>query len=189
MILEERKDIPRWEWYYQASTLWNVRWLDRYITWQGRARFIKWKTLKQHLSDGYWSLSLCRNGKPEVFKTHTLLCRTFIPNPENRKEVNHKNGIRNDKRLENLERCTHAENITHSYRVLWQRPWMLWVKWKDNPLSKPIYQFTKEWKLLKRRDTGIDIQNRLWFHKGNIAMVCRWERNQANWYIWKYKPF
>ena len=68
-------------------------------------------------------LHLCRLGYEYVnlncvSKTiHRLVAITFIENIDNKKEVNHINGIKHDNRIENLEWCTRRENIKHSYKT------------------------------------------------------------------------
>lgn len=72
------------------------------------------RVLKPSNSLGYRTVGV--NGI--TTKVHRLVCSHFLPNPENKRCVNHKNGIKHDNRLENLEWVTHQENFDHAYEVL-----------------------------------------------------------------------
>lgn len=63
---------------------------------------------------GYLKASLTKNGKTKYTSIHRVVAETFIPNPENKKQVNHKNGIKHDNNLDNLEWCTPSENAYHA---------------------------------------------------------------------------
>lgn len=74
--------------------------------------------LKQKKDVGYWRVALHKSGVIKYLLVHRLIALHFIPNPKNKPQINHKNGVRDDNRLENLEWCTTSENGLHSYRVL-----------------------------------------------------------------------
>lgn len=72
----------------------------------------------QRDTHGYLVVFLCKKGKAKQHPVHRLVAENFLgPCPEG-SEVNHKNGIKADPRLENLEYVTRSQNATHSHRVL-----------------------------------------------------------------------
>jgi hypothetical protein len=106
------KDIPYYENLYQISNLGNIKSKDKkrgnsfgYIL---KGKYLK-QTLKKH---GYYEIGLCKNAKYKNFKVHRLVLFAFIG--ESRLDCNHKNGVKTDNRLENLEYCTRSENIKHA---------------------------------------------------------------------------
>lgn len=68
--------------------------------------------------DGYLVCNLRINGKRVTRSQHRLLAIKYLPNPDNKTQVNHKNGIKHDNRLQNLEWSTSSENMLHSSHVL-----------------------------------------------------------------------
>jgi len=133
------KDIPGYEGKYQVSNLARVKSLPQRIRYQHyngveMFRLTYEKILKQRLNHGYpyISLHLGLTGEYKTHKVHRLIAEAFIPNPENKRCVNHKNGVRDDNRLDNLEWATHSENNLHAFRVLKKQA----ARGEDSGMSK-----------------------------------------------------
>jgi hypothetical protein len=116
---EEFRDIPGWEGYYQVSNLGTVRSIPRTVVSRtGKVYNRKGKVMSQHYSkDGYKVVDVTKEGRNRTLGVHRAMALAFISNPNNKPMVNHINAKRDDNRLDNLEWCTNAENIQHSFNL------------------------------------------------------------------------
>lgn len=114
--MEIWKEIIGYEGIYEVSNFGKVRSLDKLVNhWRGGKRIKKGKILSCINNKGYLRVQL-NNFVPKIYMVHRLVCGAFIPNPNNKPQVNHLNGIKSDNRIENLEWCTASDNIKHAYK-------------------------------------------------------------------------
>lgn len=106
----------------------------------------KEKILKPYISRGYYQVSLCIDGKYRHFQVHRLVAEAFIPNPENKPQVNHIDGNKLNNDISNLEWVTRSENQLHAYKTGLQKP----LKGEENILSKTILQLDLEGNYIKK---------------------------------------
>jgi hypothetical protein len=118
--MENWKPIKGYEGWYEVSDLGNVRSVDRKVDFvDGRYATYKGQLMKQSKHyHGYWIVNLFKNKKQSTKFVHRLMAEAFIPNPNNKQVVNHKDGDKANNKLSNLEWVTQLENITHSITVL-----------------------------------------------------------------------
>lgn len=139
--------------------------------------------LKKH-RDGYLCISLSKNGEPKMFQVHRLVAKEFIPNPENKPQVNHINAIRYDNNVENLEWCTNSENQIHCRRVTG------YVESEETRKKRSINTTRRN---IENHATAIPINvNGMWFknlkeaslfhgkHKGYFAELIKRRRTNEN---------
>jgi hypothetical protein len=100
---EKIKFVRGYEEFYSITTLGRV-WSNRYSRW-----------LKPWISSkGYEQVTLMVDGKVANPTVHKLVADAFIPNPQNKPQINHKNGNKKDSRVSNLEWVTSRENLQHA---------------------------------------------------------------------------
>jgi len=104
--------------------------------WRCRNNYIIFRKGKYLSPDktkkGYLRVNLTKNNFLKWFSVHRLVAEAFIENPLNLPQVNHKNGIKNDNRVENLEWITQSENTIHSFKTGLQKG----LKGEKHPRSK-----------------------------------------------------
>lgn len=125
---EEWRPVVGFEDGFEISSYGNVRSVDK-MTRDGR--FWKGREIKKHRAgQGYLRAVLCVDGKSHHLYIHRLVADAFIPNPDGKPEVNHKDGNKHNNIVSNLEWVTKSENGLHSYRELGRKP-------SRNTLGKP----------------------------------------------------
>jgi len=109
------KSISEYENLYSVSNLGRVKSHKRKVRNRHGFRFCREKILSNTNNGvGYLICGLSKKGKRKNFLIHRLVCYSFLDSDLNKTIVNHKNGIKTDNRVENLEWCTQMENIKHS---------------------------------------------------------------------------
>jgi hypothetical protein len=132
------------------------------------------KPMENH--KGYLYVNLYdEEGKIKKFRVHRLVAEAFIPNPENKPQVNHKNGNKHDNRVENLEWVTNVENYRHA---------------AEKGLTKPtvsVVQYTLDGEYVAEYSSITEASKAVGGRDCQISQCCRMLVNTAYGYVWRYK--
>ena len=136
------------------------------------------KELKGYIrKDGYVIISLSKGGKKYKCYLHRLVAETFIPNPDNLPQVNHKDEAKTNNCVSNLEWITPKDNCNYGTRNERQ----------GLGHSKPIEQYDLDGNLIKEWDSAAQVERDLGFNHQNISKCCLGQQKTAYNYKWRYK--
>ena len=127
--IEVWKPIPGYEGLYEASSQGRIRtaegkttssaWADRRV-WQQRIMKQKWHKRKNGKHEDA-RVCLWKDGKEKTYLVSRLVAMSFLPMPFDKLTVNHIDGNPSNNRIDNLEWCTHQENVQHAFDTGLQR--------------------------------------------------------------------
>ena len=144
--------------------------------WYKAGRFKEVKQSKH--ATGY--LGFHFNGKTML--SHRFIAACFIPNPNNYSQVNHKNEIKTDNRVENLEWCDAKYNVNYGSRNEKSSK-----KRINHPkLSKKVRQYTQNGEILAEYQSVSEVERQLGFANTHISDCCLGKLKSAYGFIWRY---
>lgn len=192
---ETWKQISGFEGLYEVSNLGRVKSLERTIIRPGNYHKVVHETiLRPWDCKGYEQIWLC-NENGRIHKSiHVLVATAFIPNPQQKKCVDHIDGNRKNNRVDNLRWCSYKENSNfelvrkHISESIAGEKHPFWgKKGVDCHNSIPICQFTKSGVFIRSFDAIMDAYRETGISFSNISAACRGDRLTAGGFVWKYK--
>lgn len=185
MRKEVFKDVFNYEGLYQISNYGRVKSLERKsIFYCGlRKEYLKRRVKEKFLSfnksnNGYIQVCLTKNGKCKTFILHRLVAQAFIPNPENKPQINHIDGNKENNCVDNLEWCDASENMQHASKT---------GLLKSN-VKRSVNQYDLNGNFITTWDSITDFLKAkgLNIKSSNITSCCRGNKKSAYGYKWKY---
>lgn len=162
--------------FIEASNLGIIRTKDRVVTGKdGKKYHIKGHVLRQRLRpDGYMDVTLSMNGKKFNLYVHRVIAASHLPNPNNLLEVNHIDCDRTNNRSDNLEWCTHQENIAHRDK--------LGHTAKHNAPKKPVIAVNPETSEVFWFESQCEAGRQLGVFQQHIKDIIKGRRNTTHGY-------
>ena len=181
-LIEEWKDIPDYEGYYQGSSFGRIRSISRVISNnRGSTTRLRGCIIKQVKTNrGRMVVGLTKNGKHKLYFVSRLIYSAFYGAIPNGMQVNHIDENLGNNSIWNLNLMTPSENVnwgTRNERVAKKK-------------SKPVYQYSLDGSLIKIWESTRQIEKELGYKHQSIGKCCNKAAryNTAYGYKWSYSP-
>lgn len=188
MNTEIWKPVVGYEWRYEVSNLWRVKSIGYYVRkwrWWDNQKIYKSKFLTPNKwKRGYYTIKLPKKWKRVTSTLHRIIAIAFIQNPENKPHINHIDWNKLNNCVENLEWCTHTENMSHLFNILWYKPKQDIFKNTVKRTSKKViwYIWNSSFIFLSMSDA----YRKTWVSISWISRCCSWKIRKSWGYFWSY---
>ena len=191
--METWKDIKGYEGMYQVSSMGKVKSLDR-LDNKGRKTHGKVLAIK-HDGGGYCQVALSKDGSQKYCKIHRLVALHFIPNTENKPQINHKDENKDNNAVDNLEWVTSKENAnygTRKTRCYQNRDYKAIGRnisqgIKEKGHCRAVVQYDLSMNKLAEFETIVEAGKALHILPSGIGNAVRGNCQTYKGFIWKYK--
>lgn len=173
---EKWKDIQGYEGLYQVSNLGRVRSFSD----KKKGGFL---SLKRKDRGGYIYVVLCRDGIHQTKKVHRLVAEAFLSNPEGLPFINHKDEVKTNNRVDNLEFCTQKYNVNYGTGIQKAKD----TRQKNKIGFKPVYAF-KDGVLVAEYDSITEAARQMGTTKNQIWSCCKRINKSCCNLQWSYEP-
>ena len=190
------KPVTGYEGLYEVSNLGRVKSVERWVKRSdGHKNHILERIIKVFpQNSGYLQVGLHKNGAVEQFLVHRLVAETFIPNPENHPQVNHKDETKEnntvfvkedgtvDQERSNLEWCDQSYN--NNYGTIKER----WgAKRKNRPdMSKKVLQCTLDGTVIATYPSTVEAERQTGVKCQCVGQCCLGRQKTAGGFKWRY---
>ena len=182
------KAVPGYEGKYEVSDKGEVRSLNYRGT--GQAKVLKPITSGK----GYLMVGLCKDGRMQWEKIHRLVASLFIPNPDNKPQVNHRDGVKTNNLASNLEWVTGGENLAHADKTGLKKADPEWgrtlgrVHGSAGRMAnrKPVIATDVRTGVETRYESAAEVERVLGIHHSDVTRVCVGKRKISKGHTFRY---
>lgn len=181
-MIEEWKEVSGFERFYLVSNTGRVKSMSKF---KGTNFSVFCPEKEMKIRDnglGYMIITLRNNSFIKRFYIHRLVAMLFISNPENKKEVNHKDGNKSNNDYSNLEWSTRLENEAHAWST-----GLKTNKNEGNKRSKPVIQMSLDGTFIKEWPSISELSRQFGYATGHISKCCKGKFSSMYGFKWAYK--
>ena len=179
---EEWRDIEGYKGLYQVSNKGRVKSLERTV-WNGKGYYkAPERILKAGKARGYLRVRLYKDNKAKWECVHRLVATAFIPNPNSLPFVNHKNEVKSDNYVQNLEWCNASYNNSYNDKAKKAGKKLR----NDQRISKSVIGINKVSGLIMEFPSLMEASRQMGIDNGHICACCKGRYKSAGGYYWHY---